>query len=139
MWELVSEGETVDNWKTLVTTVERPDTRTREDLGRLAEGISSYRSRGGQILAAKTMGQSPKDAFNYVVALFDEPAQQRCELDFVRISLGSANAVVVIYPARIGPDRDHLAKADQFLKANSVEVGRALASLVLPQLESIPR
>src|SRR5262249_48913692 len=96
MWEFITDAETVDNGKTLLTIIERPDARTPEDLDRLAEGVlSSYRSRGGKILAAKTVGQTAGGVFNYVVAAFDKLAERRCELDFVKISLESTKAVMV--------------------------------------------
>ena len=140
MWEFVTGGETVDNWKTLLTIIDRPDARTREDLDRLAEGIlSAYRSRGGRILMAKTIGQTPEAVFNYALAAFDEPGEQRYELNFVKMSLGSGNAVVAIYGVRIADDRDYRAKASEFIGANSAEIGRALEKLVLPDLSSLPR
>jgi hypothetical protein len=140
MWEFVTGADTADNWKTLLTIIDRPDARTREDLDRLAEGIlSAYRSRGGRILMAKTMGQTPETVFNYMVAAFDEPGEQRYELNFAKMSLGSGNAVVAIYGVRIADDRDYRAKSSEFLGANSAEIGRALEKLVLPDLGSLPR
>jgi hypothetical protein len=80
MWEFVTAGETVANWTTLLTLIDRPDARTRADLDRLAEGIlDAYRSRGAKILMAKTMGQTPESVYNYAVAAFDETQEQRYE------------------------------------------------------------
>jgi len=39
MWEFAAPNETVANWTTLLTIVDRPDARTRPDLDRLAQGI----------------------------------------------------------------------------------------------------
>src|SRR5438876_471162 len=88
-WEFVTGGETVDNWNTLVTIIDRPDARTHEELDRLAEGVMlNYKTHGGQILMAKTMQQSSGATFNYMVAAFEEPAKQRYELNFVKVALG---------------------------------------------------
>src|SRR5207247_923712 len=139
-WEFVTAGETTDDWTTLLTIIDRPDARTREDLDRLAEGIlSAYRSRNGRILAAKTMGQTPATVFNYVVAAFDEPGQQWYELNLVKMSLGCRNAVVATYAVRIADSRDYRSKTSEFVGANSVEIGRSLENLVLPDLGSLPR
>jgi hypothetical protein len=54
-WEYLSGGETIENWTTLTTLIDRPDARTLPDLDRLAEGImSTYQSHCGQILLAKS-------------------------------------------------------------------------------------
>ena len=138
MWEFVAGNETVENWTTLLTVIDRPDAHTRAELDRLAEGIlSNYRSRG-QILAAKTMGQTPESVYNYIVAAFEEPSQQRYELNFVKVSLGTAHAVVVVYGVRVA-GQEYRAKASRFLTGNSGDIGRALERLVLPDLAGLPR
>ena len=61
MWEFVTGNETVDNWSSLLTIVERNDASTRQDLDRLAQGIlSNCQSRNGQILKATTMVGNPE-------------------------------------------------------------------------------
>lgn len=140
MWEFVTGGETVTTWTTLLTLIERPDARTREDLDRLAEGIlAAYRSRGAKILLARTVQPSPATVYNYAVAAFDEPKEQRYELDFVKVQLGSEHAAVAVYGVRIADDQDYRSKARQFLDANSSEIGRALEGLALPNLAALPR
>src|SRR5580698_7006149 len=44
-WEYVTGGETVDNWTTLITLIDRQDARTIADLDRLAQGVTdTYKS-----------------------------------------------------------------------------------------------
>ncbi len=139
-WEFVTRDETIDDWKTLLTIIDRPDARTREELDRLAEGImSAYKSHGGRILAAKTMRQDSGEVFNYMVAAFEEPGKQRFELNFVKAALGPKNAAVVIYGVRITDPRDYRTKAKNFLDRSSDEVGRALGNMVLPDISKLPR
>jgi len=77
-WEFITGRETVDNWTTLVTLIDRPDAHSREELDRLGEGVmSNYKSHGGQILSAKTMRDKSGAAYNYLVAAFEEPAKRR--------------------------------------------------------------
>jgi len=138
-WEFVTSGETVDNWTTLLTLIDRPDARTKEELDRLSEGImNNYKSHGGRVLAARTM-PDPKGTFNYMVAAFEEPAKNRIELNFVKVSLGPENAVVAIYGVRISDPQDYRTKARDFLDQKSSEVGRALGEAVLPDVSSLPR
>ena len=138
-WEFVTPHETVDNWTTLLTIIDRPDARTKEELDRLSEGImANYKSHGGRILAARTMAD-PKGTFNYMVAAFEEPDKNRIELNFVKMSLGPAGAVVAIYGVRIGDPQDYRTKARDYLDQKSSEVGRALGEAVLPDMASLPR
>ncbi len=139
MWEFVASGETVDNWTTMVTLIDRPDARTLQDLDRLAEGImSTYKSSGGQILMAKSMRGTGGVTFNYMVAAFEEPATHRFELNFVKMALGPRNAYTMIYGARISGTKDYRAKAKEFLDQRSAEVGRALGSAVPPDPRALP-
>jgi hypothetical protein len=124
----------------MVTIIDRPDARTREELDRLAEGImTTYKSHGGQILAAKTMRADSGAGFNYMVAAFDEPAKQRFELNFVKMALGPTNAAIMIYGVRISDPRDYRTKAKEFLDRNSGEIGRALGNGELPDISKLPR
>jgi hypothetical protein len=137
-WEFVTAGEKIDDWNTLLTIIDRPDARTREDLDRLAEGImSTYKSHGGQILMAKTMQDS--GIYNYMVAAFEETGKQRYELNFVKMALGPKNATLVIYGVRISDPRDYRTKAKEFLSRNSGEIGRTLGNMVLPDISKLPR
>ena len=139
-WEFVAPQERIDDWKTLVTIVDRPDARTKEDLDRLAEGLmNTYKSHGGRILMAKTMGQSSGSPYNYMVAAFEEPGKHRVELNFVRMALGEKNAAVVIYGVRITDPNDYMSKGKQFLDQSSGVVGRELAAIALPDLSKLPR
>lgn len=139
MWEFVPANESVNNWTTLLTIVDRPDARTREDLDRLAEGImSAYKSRGAKILLARTMQES-RTPFNYMVAAFEEADKQRYELSFVKIALGANHASIAIYGVRVADPVDYRAKAKEFLDGKSSEVGRALGALVLPDIATLPR
>lgn len=139
-WEFVTPQDTVNNWKTLVTIVERPDARTKQDLDRLAEGLmSTYKSHKAQILSAKTMRDDSGAPYNYMVAAFEEPGQKRFELNFVKMSMGVNSAVVVIYGVRITDPQNYLAKAKDFLNQSSSEVGQALNSAALPDLAKLPR
>jgi hypothetical protein len=139
-WEFVTAGEKIDDWQTLLTVIDRPDARTREEMDRLAEGImANYKSHGGRILMAKTMRQESGAPYNYMVAAFEEPAKRRFELNFVKIALGARNSEVVIYGVRISDPKNYTAKAKVFLDQNSGQIGRELSATVLPDLGKLPR
>ncbi|MBZ5609007.1 MAG: hypothetical protein LAP38_12165 [Acidobacteriia bacterium] len=140
MWEFVPADENINDWKTLLTIIDRPDARTREELDRLAEGIMSvYQSQGARILLARTMREESGAVFNYLVAAFDEPDKQRFELDFVKVELGAKNAAVVVYGVRVTDPKDYRTKAKDFLDMNSHQVGRALGELAVPDVSKLPR
>jgi hypothetical protein len=140
MWEFVSAGETVAEWTTLLTLIDRPDAHTRQDLDRLSEGIkTTYGSHGGKILKAQTMRDASGAAYNYMVVAFEEPAKHRFELNFVKAALSPKNAYVAVYGVRITDPRDYLGKAKAFLNEHSGEVGRALENAPLPDLSRLPR
>ena len=133
MWEFVTADETMDDWKTLFTVIDRPDALTSDQLDRVAEGIlSDYRSRGARILAS---GGTDR----YLVVAFDEPAKNRCELNFVKIELGSPEAVVTTYRVRITDAGDYRTAANEFMNRNAAEIGRALGALPLPDIRTLPR
>lgn len=139
-WEFVSGNETVNDWTRLLTIVDRSDARTREELDRLAEGLmSTYKSHGAQILAAKTLQDDSGSPFNYLVAAFEEPGKNRYELNFVKVTLGPKNAAVAIYGARISDPQDYRSKTKDFLDQHSAEVGQALGKLALPDVTKLPR
>jgi|GEM_PF-1584307 len=132
-WEYVTGGETVNNWTTLITLIDRPDAKTMLELDRLAQGVmETYQSHGGRVLVARTMKDTSGTNFNYMVAAFDEPAKQRMELNFVRIAMGPKNARMAIYGVRVND-------AKQLLTQYSSEIGQALEMLKLLDLASLPR
>lgn len=134
-WEYVTGGETVANWTTLITLIDRPDAKTAPDLDRLAEGVlQTYKSNGGRILLAKTMKDKAGVPFDYMVAAFEEPAKNRFELNFVKFKMGAKNAYILVYGARIDKD-----KGKDFLNQHSEEIGRAVENAVLPDLSTLPR
>jgi hypothetical protein len=133
MWEFTTAGESVDNWTRLLTVLERPDAKSREDLDRLAQGImDAYKSRKGQVLMAKTLPDPKGIPYNYIIVAFDEPAKKRYELNYVKIALGAKSAYVVIYGARV-------ANAKTFLNERSGEIGMALAAMAAPNTAALPR
>lgn len=139
MWEFVSGSETVDDWTTRLTIIDRPDAHTREDLKRVSEGIrSDYESHGGRILMARTMNDSNGE-YNYTVVGFDDPSKQRYELTFVKAAMGRRNAYVAVYGVRISDPKDYENKAKTFLHEHSAEVGSALGQAVLPDIDRLPR
>jgi hypothetical protein len=139
MWEFVTRNETVGNWTSLLTIVERTEATTREDLDRLAQGIlSSYKSRNGQILIAKAMVGKAGEVFNYAAVAFEDVARHRFELSFTKIALGPRNAYVLVYGVRIG-DPDYVSKAKAFLTQHSGEIGLALENAVMPDISTLPR
>jgi hypothetical protein len=139
-WEFITADESIDDWSTLLTIIDRPDAHTHQELDGLAEGImSTYKSHGGQVLLARTMQSESGDVFNYIMAAFEEPAKQRFELNFVKVALGEKNAVVVVYGVRITDPQNYLANARQFLNENSGEVGHAVGQLALPDIDKLPR
>ncbi|HME08475.1 MAG TPA: hypothetical protein VKG25_15575 [Bryobacteraceae bacterium] len=140
MWEFITTGESIDNWKSLVTIIDRPDAHTRPELDRLAEGVmQNYRSHGAKILLAKTMVDRAGTPYNYLSAAFDEPAKNRYEFDFVKIALTPKNAYVAIYGVRISDPANYLAKAKAFLDRHSGESGAAISDIVLPDIGKLPR
>jgi len=140
MWEFTSGGESVDNWTRLVTVLERPDAKTREDLDRMAQGImDTYKSRKGQVLMAKTLPDPKGVPYNYIIVAFDEPAKKRYELNFVKIGLGAKSAYVIVYGARVTDAKDYTAKSKAFLSEKSGEIGMALAAVAAPDTDRLPR
>lgn len=138
-WEFTT-GESIDDWKTLVTVIDRPDAHTRGELDQLAEGImSNYKSHNGRILMAKTMQDQSGAPYNHIVAAFEEPAKKRFELNFVKIGLGSGNAKVVVYGVRIADPREYTAKAKAFLNEHSADVGKALEQFPVLDVTRWPR
>lgn len=139
MWEFTSGKETVGNWTNLLTLLERPDAKTKQDLDRLAQGVMDhYKANGGNVLMARTMG-SPENPYNYIVVAFTQATERRIELNFVKVALGPKNAYVVIYGERIHDPKDPTAKAKAFLNERSAEIGMALEKAILPEIETLPR
>jgi hypothetical protein len=140
MWEFVSAPETVDNWTTLLTLIDRTDATTRPDLDRLAQGVTDeYKSHGGKMLMAKTMVDASGTPYNYAVVAFDEPAKHRFELNFVKFGMGPKNAYTLVYGVRITDPKDYVGKAKTYLNENSEAIGRELANMPLPLIDSLPR
>ena len=140
MWEFVTGDEGVGRWTTLLTIIDRPDARSAQDLDRLAEGITNaQKSKGAQILSAKTLRDATGANYNYMVAAFQEPANHRFELNFTKFVMGPKNAAILIYAARITDPRDYQSKAKAFLTRESGAIGRALEELALPDLSKLPR
>ena len=139
MWEFTSGKETVGNWTNLLTLLERPDAKTKQDLDRLAQGVMDhYKANGGNVLMARTMG-TPENPYNYMVVAFTQPAEHRIELNFVKVAMGAKNAFVVIYGERIHDSKDPASKAKAFLHERSAEIGMALEKAVLPAIDTLPR
>jgi len=140
MWEFVSANETVNNWTTLLTIIDRPDAQTRPDLDRLSQGIlDNYKSHHGKILVAKTVADASGTPFNYLAAAFDEPADHRFELNFVKIALGPNNAYLVMYGVRVSDPHDYVGKARTYLDRHSPEIGLELEKATLPAIGTLPR
>ena len=140
MWEFVPPGETVQNWSSLVTLVERNDAHTRPELDAVAEGVmATYKSNGGQVLLARTMTDASGTPFNYLVAGFEQPAEHRFELNFVKIGLGPKNVYMMIYGARVTDPVDWRSKAKTYLNQHSSEIGKALETATVPDLSALPR
>lgn len=140
MWEFVRTPENVNNWTTLLTIVDRPEARTRQDLDRLSQGIlDTYKSSGGRVLMAKTMADAAGTPYNYMVVAFDQPAQHRFELNFVKAVLGPKNAYMVIYGVRVADPRDYVTKSKTFLNEHSSEIGKALEKTQVPAPATLPR
>lgn len=138
-WEFVTEGENVQNWTTLVTILDRPDAATPKDLDRLAEGImANYTANHGQILLAKSF-PSPAGAYDYMAVAFEQPAQNRFELNFVKVAMGPKNAYVVVYGVRVSDPQNYLRKGKDYLNQHSSEIGDALEKFTLPDLATFPR
>ena len=138
-WEFVTGSETVNNWTTLITIIDRTDAHSREELDRLAEGVmSNYKSHGGQILSAKTMRDKSGAVYNYMVVAFEEPAKRRYEINFVKVALAPKNAYVVVYGARISDPSDYVRKAKTFITQQSGPIGDAVEGVV-PDLSKWPR
>jgi hypothetical protein len=139
-WEFVTGSETVNNWTTLITIIDRPDAHSREELDRLAEGVmANYKSHGGQILSAKTMRDKSGAVYNYLVVAFEEPAKRRYEINFVKVALAPKNAYVVVYGVRISDPGDYVRKAKTFITQQSGPIGDAVEGVAPPDLSKWPR
>jgi hypothetical protein len=139
MWEFTTGAETVDNWTTLVTLIDRPEATSLPQLDQVSEGVmQSYQSAGGRILRAETLKDKHGKPFNFMAASFDDPKSHRLELNFVKVFMGAKNAVVAIYGVRFG-DPSYMAKAKAFLDEHSTEVGSALEETSFPPTGSLPR
>lgn len=139
MWEFTTGNETVNNWTTLLTVLDRPEAKTRPDLDRLAQGImDTYKAKGGVVMMARTM-TSKDGPFNYMIVAFPQPAQKRFELNFVKIALAKTNAVIAVYGVRIEDASKDASKAKAFLSANSQAIGQALEQANLPSTATLPR
>ena len=140
MWEFVSGSETVDNWTTLFTVIDRADAHTLPELDRVAEGVKqTYQSHGGQVLMAKTMHDASGAVYDYTVVAFEEPAKRRFEVNFVKAGLGAKNVYVAVYGVRITDAQDYVGKARTFITQHSGEIGDALARETLPDIGKLPR
>ena len=140
MWEFVRTPETIDNWTTLLTLIDRPDATTRPELDRLAQGVmESYTSRMGKVLMAKTMTDAAGKPYNYLVAAFDQPSRRQFELNFVKAALGPKNAYIVIYGVRVSDPKDYVALSKKFLNEHSGEIGKELETMRLPEPSALPR
>jgi len=140
MWEFASAPETVQNWTTLLTVVDRPDAKNMADMDRLAQGIlDAYKSRGAKVVMARTMKDGSGKPFNYMVVAFDEPAKKRYELNFVKAAMGEKNAYMMIFGARVSDPKDYVAKAKAFLSERSGAIGMELEKLPAPAVGTLPR
>jgi hypothetical protein len=138
-WDFVSGSETMDDWTTMLTIIDRPDARSSKDLDRVVEeNKSNYESHGGRILVATTLPYAD-GTYNYTVVGFDEPSKQRFEISFVKAAMGRRNAQVAVYRVRISDPQDYTGKAKTFLHQHSAEVGSALGQLDLPDIDRLPR
>lgn len=139
MWEFTTGKETVDNWTTLLTILDRPEAKNRTDLDRLAQGIlDNYKQKGGKVLMAKTMSANGVP-FNYIMVAFPQPAQKRFEINFVKIAMAQTNAVIAVYGVRVEDPTNDASKAKAFLSANSEAIGKALETAALPATSALPR
>jgi hypothetical protein len=137
MWEFTTGNETVNNWTTLLTIIDRPDATTRTELNRLSQGIlDHYKSNGAKILVAKNITDAP---FNYLAAAFDQPAEHRFELNFVKVALGPKNAYMVLYGVRVADRYDYVVKSRSFLNDHSDEIEREVERATLPPTSTLPR
>jgi hypothetical protein len=140
MWEFTAPNQTISNWTTLLTVVDRPDARTRPDLDRLSQGVlDNYKSHNGKVLLAKTMVDASGTPFNYMVVGFDQPNDHRYELDFVKTALGQKNAYMMVYGVRVADAHDYVAKAKIYLDQHSSEIGRELEKIAAPPTSTLAR
>ena len=133
MYEYVSGAETVQNWTTLLTLIDRADAKSLGDLDRLAQGVmDTYKARGGKMVMAKTLKDGAGKPLNYMIVAFDEPGKKRYELSFVKAAMGAKNAYIAVYGVRVSDDRDYVAKAKKFLSEHSGEIGMAMEKVAGP-------
>jgi hypothetical protein len=67
-----------------------------------------------------------------MVVAFEQPAQKRYELNFVKAAMGVKNAYMAIYGVRVQD-------AKTFLNEHSAEIGKALEKAQLPPVAALPR
>lgn len=133
MYEYVSGSETVENWTTLLTLIDRADAKSMSDLDRLAQGVmDTYKSRGGKMVMAKTLKDAAGKPLNYMIVAFDEPGKKRYELSFVKAAMGAKNAYIAVYGVRVSDEKDYVSKAKKFLSEHSGEIGMAMEKVAGP-------
>lgn len=140
MWEFLSNGQTFDNWSTMVTVIDRTDARTAVDLDRLAEGmLTQYKSAHAIILLSRTLRDPAGKPYDYIVAAFNEPAKHRMELDYLKVARGPKNAYLLIYGVTITDKADYRKKAAKYVETHSVEIGKALGAAPTPATSTWPQ
>ena len=139
-WEFTSNHETAADWTTKFTIIDRSDLHTSADLESISAGMKSdAESRGGKVLVSTSMRDDNGKMFPYTVIGFDQPAQHRFELDFVKAAIGSKNAYVAVYCVRITDEKDYVNKTKMYLHTHSSAVGTALSAATLPDIAKLPR
>ena len=138
-WQFVTGDETMDNWTTLFTIVDRPDVRPGKELDKLAEDVKSdIAAHGGKVLVSTKM-QDINGDFIYLVLGHDEAAKNTYELRFVKVGSGRRNAYVASYSVRITDPQDYAGKTKTFLHGQSAVIGKALSEVSLPDINKLPR
>jgi len=138
MWEFAPEGETLENWTTLVTLIDRPDAADLKAMDQVSQGIlEHYQKNGGQIMMAKSLKGSDGQPFNFLIGAFDQKAHHRFELNYVRVFMRQPNAMIAIFAARVSDEGDYLVKAKSFLDHQSGLIGHALETTVFPNAQQL--
>ena len=140
MWEFTAGGQTVNNWTTLVTVIDRPDVKSNGDVDKLAEGmVTGYRKAGATVLLTKTFRDPAGKPYDYLVAAFNEPDHHRMEINYAKLAMGTTNGYIQIYAVRVTGPGDYRKASATFVTKNSETIGKALDHASAPDTSTWPR
>jgi len=86
--EICHSGDSIDDWKTLITAIDRADARTKEGLDRWRGFCRATNVTAQRFCWRRRIQDRSGAPYNYVVAAFEEPAKHRVRAEFVKMAMG---------------------------------------------------